>query len=449
MAGNHSRRPTRVSTIGTRGLPALLDGRRTAEADIRRALYVRPLGRGFHVVRDVCNEQEYVVADGTGASTFAPGSVVSVGSFTGNPGEFILGRPPAGFGGASAFPVSPGRRTYSTVSDPSVAEAWDFVRPVGIAWNASGSWAHLVRTREVTDEASVISARRLEVARLDRAEIPSESSKTGSTYFELSLSEAELNAFWLAAVQACPGSAVVLYYHLGEAGTTAGTVKMHVRKIAEDGSTSAHVTFDFYDGGGGSEVQLGTVVIGSAIYAVEETYLAGPTQAQRVVRRDLSDLSVTHTYAVPQPSSYDGWSLQGSAARALSKASGSLRLYMEYQQAGTGKYKIFVQTLDTSLALSGSATGFPDNPFTGAVTFGVMNAVQAHPSGGLIFLHDGALSTRTVTGASLSTVLDPVDSDGQTDFIGIAQISSTETLILGSGSTFTTSIVRSTGQELP
>lgn len=117
MAGSHhtGRRPTRVATIAARGLPALLDGRRTSEADIRPAIYVRPLGNGFHVVRNICNEQEYVVADGTGGGTFAPGSIVSVGSYTGNPGEFILGGPPAGFGGASSYSIQLAVRGYATV----------------------------------------------------------------------------------------------------------------------------------------------------------------------------------------------------------------------------------------------------------------------------------------------------------------------------------------------
>lgn len=118
MAGSHhtGRRPSRVLTIASsRGLPALLDGRRNAEADIRPAIYLRPNGQGFHVVRNICNEQEYVVADGTGGGTFAPGSVVSVGSFTGNPGEFILGRPPAGFGGSSGFALQVVHRGHTTV----------------------------------------------------------------------------------------------------------------------------------------------------------------------------------------------------------------------------------------------------------------------------------------------------------------------------------------------
>lgn len=140
MAGSHhtGRRPTRVSTMARRGVPALLDGRRTSEADIRAAIYVRPLGSGFHVIRNVCNEQEYVVGDGTGGGTFAPGSVVSVGSFSGNPGEFIVARGPAGFGGASGFAISLGRRGYQTLppAAPALTES-GFYR--GWAYYCSGS----------------------------------------------------------------------------------------------------------------------------------------------------------------------------------------------------------------------------------------------------------------------------------------------------------------------
>jgi hypothetical protein len=140
LAGSHhtGRRPTRVGTIAARGLPSLLDGRRVAEADIRPAIYVRPKGNGFHVVRNICNEEEYVVADGTGGSTFAPGSVVSVASFSGNPGEFIIGSPPAGFGGSSNYAIQLSARPYVTVPpEPPVLTERGFYR--GWAYYGDGS----------------------------------------------------------------------------------------------------------------------------------------------------------------------------------------------------------------------------------------------------------------------------------------------------------------------
>ncbi len=109
MAGSHhtGRRSWRPSTVRGRNLSSMLDGRRQAEADLRRVLYVRPYGYGFHVVKNLCNDEEYVVADGLGFKrTFAPGTVVMLGSQTGHPGEMLISGPPSGMGGASAFPVT-------------------------------------------------------------------------------------------------------------------------------------------------------------------------------------------------------------------------------------------------------------------------------------------------------------------------------------------------------
>lgn len=109
MAGSHhtGRRSWRPSTVRGRNMVSMLDGRRQAEADLRRVLYVRPYGYGFHVVKNLCNDEEYVVADGLGFKrTFAPGTVVMLGSQTGHPGEMLLSGPPSGMGGASAFPVT-------------------------------------------------------------------------------------------------------------------------------------------------------------------------------------------------------------------------------------------------------------------------------------------------------------------------------------------------------
>lgn len=84
-------------------LRRILDGRRFAEADVRFSKYVRPLSRGLHIVRNVCNGQEVVVSSAAGSRTFKPGAEVPLGSHTATPGEVILGLPPPGRQGASAF----------------------------------------------------------------------------------------------------------------------------------------------------------------------------------------------------------------------------------------------------------------------------------------------------------------------------------------------------------
>ena len=134
MAGSHhtGRRSWRPSTVRGRNLSSMLDGRRQAEADLRRVLYVRPYGYGFHVVKNLCNDEEYVVADGLGFKrTFAPGTVVMLGSQTGHPGEMLISGPPSGMGGASAFPVSAAVRSGYGPTPPPPA-------PDPINWGGLG-----------------------------------------------------------------------------------------------------------------------------------------------------------------------------------------------------------------------------------------------------------------------------------------------------------------------
>lgn len=92
----------------THQLSNSLDTRRDAESDVQPRIYLRPVGRsGFHVVRRECNEEEVIVS---GSRTFAPGTQVQTGRFSGRPGEAIITEPPPGRRGASAFPITPVRR---------------------------------------------------------------------------------------------------------------------------------------------------------------------------------------------------------------------------------------------------------------------------------------------------------------------------------------------------
>lgn len=80
---------------------------REITADIRYAIYVRPLGKHLHLVVNFCNEQQYQVA---GERTYPAGSVVALGSNAGHPGEFIIGPPPAAMRGSLVYsPVTSSR----------------------------------------------------------------------------------------------------------------------------------------------------------------------------------------------------------------------------------------------------------------------------------------------------------------------------------------------------
>lgn len=86
-------------------LRGALDRRAVAQADIHWGVYQRPLGTtGLHVITHRCNGEETVVGSSLNGATFAPGSTVPVGSYSGRPGQFIIGSPPPGQGGASFSP---------------------------------------------------------------------------------------------------------------------------------------------------------------------------------------------------------------------------------------------------------------------------------------------------------------------------------------------------------
>lgn len=105
----------------TRQLSRSLDDRRDTESDVQPRVYLRPIGRtGFHVVRRECNEEEIVVA---GSRTFAPGTQVQTGRFSGRPGEAIITEPPPGRRGASAFPSTVVRREIDAFGIVSASPA--------------------------------------------------------------------------------------------------------------------------------------------------------------------------------------------------------------------------------------------------------------------------------------------------------------------------------------
>ena len=109
---------------------AMLDARRTQEADLRSAEYVAPFGRGFHKVKNPGGATEFIVADQTGGRTFSPGSAVLLGSETGFPGEAILGGAPAGKKGGTSRTRSPRRRGVPTVE----ANQYAFGLADGTTW---------------------------------------------------------------------------------------------------------------------------------------------------------------------------------------------------------------------------------------------------------------------------------------------------------------------------
>lgn len=102
-----------------------LDRRRDAESDILFATYVRPRGRGEHVVTLPGSTVERIVGSSIGRVTFKPGAVVPLGRQSGEATEFVIGKPPPGRAGASGFPIStpqPGRIDVARITGADPAE---------------------------------------------------------------------------------------------------------------------------------------------------------------------------------------------------------------------------------------------------------------------------------------------------------------------------------------
>lgn len=132
MAGRShtTRTPHRMNEALNRDAMGFVSRQNVANADFRKAIYVAPLGKGFHQVRNPVSGEVYTVADGLGGATVAPGSTVGLLSYHGLPGEVLATRAPAGFGGSATSSVT---RTPNQVPATELAvnfggyySAWSF-----------------------------------------------------------------------------------------------------------------------------------------------------------------------------------------------------------------------------------------------------------------------------------------------------------------------------------
>jgi len=108
MAGktHGTRTSERMNEALKRDLFGFIARQTKATQDFRQAIYLHPDGKIGHWVRNPYSAEPYWVADLTGGSTFEPGSTVMLASFSGRRGEGIVGRSPAGFGGAAISEVT-------------------------------------------------------------------------------------------------------------------------------------------------------------------------------------------------------------------------------------------------------------------------------------------------------------------------------------------------------
>lgn len=116
-AESHSQgHPYRVADRGRGDLREVLGAHRRRSASVRWVVYVRPLGRGQHEVKNLCNESVYTVGSAAGSKTFRAGSIVGLASNAGTPGEVIIGSAEAA--GASSFAPVLTRRNLTFPGPP-------------------------------------------------------------------------------------------------------------------------------------------------------------------------------------------------------------------------------------------------------------------------------------------------------------------------------------------
>lgn len=446
MAGrNHTTRtPHRINAALKRDLFGYIARQTVGSQDLRKVLYVSPWGKGFHKVKNPVSDEEYVVADGIGGATMEPGSVAMAASFSGQQGEVIISRPPAGFGGASVS-----KTTAIPSSRPAISTDTYAYLPLGFCWDENTSKAIIARRKITIDSESNPVAWALEFVKLNLGSMPHADAGRNKAFCSIELTSSQSSSIQVYAMQMGANASFYVFYTY-ETGSSASTNSIRLAKIhSGTGDIQTEITYD----GADSTIGVGTVYLDNCLYAIESqegaASVSGPpyTAHQRLTKRHNSTLEIISYYNIPNPATYSGWTLRTSGCWGLVENGSDLMAYLYYikQPTGGADTKMFSQGFTAALATSGAPTAFPDN---NNAFLGAGNQVKASPGGGIFFIAGTDLYTRTITGGSPTSFLSGYDNDGGEN-AGIAPISSTEVLILGSGTAFTTSILKATGQELP
>lgn len=446
MAGrNHTTRtPHRLNAALKRDLFGFIARQTVASQDLRKVIYVSPWGKGFHKVKNPVSDEEYVVSDGLGGATMAPDSVAMAASFSGQQGETIISRPPAGFGGSAAT-----KTTLPPETRPAQASDTYSYLPLGFCWDESTSKAIIARRKITIDSESNPVAWALEFVKLNRGSMPHVDAGRNKAFCSIELTSSQSSQLQVYAMQMGPMASFYIFYTY-ESGASPSTNSIRLAKInSASGEVETEITYD----GADSTIGIGTVYLDNCLFAIESqegaASLSGPpfTAHQRLTKRHNSTLEIISYYDIPNPATYSGWTIRTSGCWGLVENSGDLMAYLYYikQPPGGADTRMFSQAFTTALALTGAATAFTDND---NAFLGAGNQVKANPAGGIFFITGTDLYTRTITGGSPTVFLSGYDNDGGEN-AGIAPISDAEVLILGSGTAFTTSILKATGQELP
>jgi len=327
-SGHSQRQPATVRSLAQRSLASLLDSRRQTEADIRPAIYVRPLDPRYHIVKNACNDQPYVVGSAVGRRTFTPGQVVFLGSHAGHPGEVIIGLPPPGFGGASAFAIVRDRRGFQTdgLEDAPPGTGVAYRVPQDHAWDPTTSEAIVDREKltyliddagNPIDDSGVV---RHELVRIPSAKLPHSDVLTVVGSFALIEENAVAGAVnpssWgssivVACIKVDPSTGnVYVWYTKIEAGTIANTNIYYLALFDRLGTLQTRIEFDGTQWAANDKIEA--VFLGGYLFAIEprdeNISLSGPPFAPwfRVTKRSLTTLAQVAEWNMPTPATGRG-----------------------------------------------------------------------------------------------------------------------------------------------
>lgn len=361
MAGaNHTgRRPSRLSSIGRRDARAAGDRRRVYEADIRSSIYVRPRGPEYDVVKNVCNDQEYVVANATG-STHSAGQVVPLGSFSGQPGEFSFGRPPAGMGGASGYGIQ------------RVSAGYGYSTEAGGGSSASVSgWGSIsVETADyLSDKALwVVAGDRGSGQELLLISVPLSSlplTLAGATAIctvigSFGPADDTLSAL---ALWVTPGPYYICLFQIDAMVGTNDSQGFLIKSMNAVGdvvaTTDSWIGPDSQFWGGDGQASFDVCISGGALYAIEPreedpVYSSPPEPTgRRVTKRNPGSLALLAEYDLPSVAPYNGQTYVGMVARD----GGGVSLYYKNWTSAVD-WNLWRRDLSSSLSVVGSDTMF-------------------------------------------------------------------------------------------
>lgn len=413
-----------------------------ARADLRQAIYVSPFGKAFHKVRNPVSDEVYVVADGLGGATVVPGQTVVLGSFNGRPGEVLIARPPAGFGGSASIATTLPPLNQPPTPDPVEPDV-DFSRAYyGICYSPDGGEAFIAAVDTADDD----SYKRFKILRVDRDDMPHVSQTVETEIYSLEVGG--LLNFYFNGIMYLGSNAFLLCY---DKETSSGVYNVNLVRMTRSGSISGSVNYDT----DGTTNDFGAILSNGKLFTVEplvtqDHVSTNPAHNNKrlVARSTVGGLALTGSYDFGNPTSKTPFvSLQYSGPVILREKSGGVECFLLYRKNPTGgdDERIWLQAFDDTPAEDGVDTVCG----TGGPLFSAtLGNTRYKSSLGVVVYADNAIGFWDGDNV-FTTFQSGLDSDGADAAQHMDIISDSEFVILGTGIGFVTSIVTGSGQETP